>query len=31
MRVSRMKIYVTSIYVDDQEKALGFYTEILGL
>ncbi len=25
-----MKIYVTSIYVDDQEKALGFYTEILG-
>ena|SRR6184192_1786376 len=25
-----MKIKVTSIYVDDQEKALRFYTEILG-
>ena len=25
-----MKIKVTSIYVDDQEKALHFYTEILG-
>ncbi|QPC94413.1 VOC family protein [Mesorhizobium sp. INR15] len=25
-----MKIKVTSIYVDDQEKALGFYTEVLG-
>jgi predicted enzyme related to lactoylglutathione lyase len=25
-----MKIKLTSIYVDDQEKALGFYTEILG-
>lgn len=26
-----MKIKVTSIYVDDQEKALCFYTDILGL
>jgi len=25
-----MKIKVTSIYVDDQEKALRFYTDILG-
>lgn len=25
-----MKIYVTSIFVDDQAKALDFYTEILG-
>ncbi len=25
-----MKIYVTSIFVDDQEKALKFYTEKLG-
>ena len=25
-----MKIKVTSVYVDDQEKALHFYTEILG-
>jgi|SRR4051812_13367256 predicted enzyme related to lactoylglutathione lyase len=25
-----MKIKVTSLYVDDQEKALGFYTEVLG-
>jgi predicted enzyme related to lactoylglutathione lyase len=25
-----MKIKVTSIYVDDQDKALRFYTEILG-
>ncbi|MEO5758934.1 MAG: VOC family protein [Mesorhizobium sp.] len=25
-----MKIKMTSIYVDDQEKALGFYTEVLG-
>ncbi|MEW5251701.1 VOC family protein [Microbulbifer discodermiae] len=25
-----MKIYVTSVFVDDQEKALNFYTEILG-
>lgn len=26
-----MKIVVTSVYVDDQEKALHFYTEKLGL
>ena len=25
-----MKIKLTSIYVDDQEKALGFYTNVLG-
>ena len=25
-----MRIKVTSVYVDDQEKALGFYTEVLG-
>lgn len=25
-----MKIYITSVFVDDQEKALKFYTEILG-
>lgn len=25
-----MKIFVTSVFVDDQEKALKFYTEILG-
>lgn len=25
-----MKIKLTSIYVDDQEKALGFYTDVLG-
>ena len=25
-----MKIKVTSIYVDDQKKALGFYTDVLG-
>ena len=25
-----MKIKLTSIYVDDQEKALGFYTAVLG-
>lgn len=25
-----MKIYVTSVYVDDQSKALEFYTKILG-
>lgn len=25
-----MKIYVTSVFVDDQQKALRFYTEILG-
>ncbi len=26
-----MKIKLTSIYVDDQEKALRFYTEVMGL
>jgi len=26
-----MKIKVTSIYVDNQDKALRFYTEVLGL
>ncbi len=26
-----MKIKLTSIYVDDQEKALGFYVDVLGL
>ncbi|HTM79072.1 MAG TPA: VOC family protein [Devosia sp.] len=26
-----MKLKLTSLYVDDQEKALRFYTEILGL
>jgi predicted enzyme related to lactoylglutathione lyase len=25
-----MKIKVTSVYVDDQDKALSFYTEVLG-
>ena len=25
-----MKIKVTSVYVDDQEKALRFYTDVLG-
>jgi len=25
-----MKIYVTSVYVDDQDKALEFYTDVLG-
>ena len=25
-----MRLKVTSIYVDDQEKALGFYTDVLG-
>ena len=25
-----MKIKLTSIYVDDQERALRFYTEVLG-
>ena len=28
---SRMKIKLTGIYVDDQEKALRFYTDALGL
>ena len=26
-----MKIKLTSVYVDNQERALGFYTEVLGL
>ena len=26
-----MKIKLTGVYVDDQEKALRFYTEVLGL
>jgi predicted enzyme related to lactoylglutathione lyase len=26
-----MKIKLTSVYVDDQEKALRFYTEVMGL
>jgi catechol 2,3-dioxygenase-like lactoylglutathione lyase family enzyme len=26
-----MRIKVTSVYVDDQEKALRFYTKVLGL
>jgi catechol 2,3-dioxygenase-like lactoylglutathione lyase family enzyme len=25
-----MRIYVTSVFVDDQDKALKFYTEVLG-
>ncbi|GAF77136.1 unnamed protein product [marine sediment metagenome] len=25
-----MKIYISSVYVDDQEKAFRFYTEVLG-
>ena len=25
-----MKIKLTNVYVDDQEKALRFYTEVLG-
>jgi predicted enzyme related to lactoylglutathione lyase len=29
-RRKEMKIKVTSVYVDDQEKALHFYTEVLG-
>ncbi len=27
---TKMKIKLTSVYVDDQEKALHFYTEVLG-
>jgi predicted enzyme related to lactoylglutathione lyase len=30
MRGKTMKIKLTSIHVDDQEKALRFYTEVLG-
>src|SRR5258708_40204285 len=29
-RRNQMKIKVTSVYVDDQDKALRFYTEVLG-
>src|ERR1700684_517556 len=29
-RKNEMKIKVTSLYVDDQDKALRFYTEVLG-
>src|SRR5262245_31568756 len=29
-RSNEMKIKLTSVHVDDQEKALGFYTEVLG-
>ncbi|GAA1315581.1 VOC family protein [Saccharothrix xinjiangensis] len=25
-----MRIHLTSVFVDDQEKALGFYTDVLG-
>ncbi|MER6003617.1 VOC family protein [Nonomuraea angiospora] len=25
-----MKIYITSVFVDDQQKALAFYTDVLG-
>jgi len=27
--LNKMKIYLTSVYVDDQDKALKFYTEVL--
>jgi predicted enzyme related to lactoylglutathione lyase len=30
MEGTAMRIKVTSVYVDDQEKALGFYTKVLG-
>src|SRR3974377_1635852 len=30
MKREPMKIKLTSVYVDDQEKALRFYTEVLG-
>jgi predicted enzyme related to lactoylglutathione lyase len=30
MEQTPMKIKLTSVYVDDQEKALRFYTEVLG-
>jgi predicted enzyme related to lactoylglutathione lyase len=30
MKGTPMKIKLTSVYVDDQEKALRFYTEVLG-
>jgi predicted enzyme related to lactoylglutathione lyase len=28
--LNKMKIYLTSVFVDDQDKALKFYTEVLG-
>jgi predicted enzyme related to lactoylglutathione lyase len=28
--LNKMKIYLTSVYVEDQDKALKFYTEVLG-
>jgi predicted enzyme related to lactoylglutathione lyase len=30
MEIIEMKINLTSVYVDDQEKALRFYTEVMG-
>jgi catechol 2,3-dioxygenase-like lactoylglutathione lyase family enzyme len=30
MKREPMKIKLTTLYVDDQEKALRFYTEVLG-
>jgi catechol 2,3-dioxygenase-like lactoylglutathione lyase family enzyme len=30
MRRNEMKIKLTSVYVDDQDKTLRFYTEVLG-
>ena len=29
-RTEKMKIYVTSVFVDDQDKAQKFYTDVLG-
>jgi Glyoxalase/Bleomycin resistance protein/Dioxygenase superfamily len=29
-RFADVRIAVTSVYVDDQEKALSFYTDVLG-
>jgi predicted enzyme related to lactoylglutathione lyase len=31
VKENEMKIKLTSVYVDDQDKALRFYTEVLGL
>ena len=28
--MSKLKIKLTTVYVDDQEKALRFYTDVLG-
>jgi catechol 2,3-dioxygenase-like lactoylglutathione lyase family enzyme len=30
MEIDRMRIYLTSVFVDDQERALAFYTDVLG-